>query len=268
MIEDLWMSNSPGINVVGMSINFKGQGMKLRIFSLLLLLICPLIYAQTLSIGITGDNPPFNARIDQRNHFYGFDVELMDEICKRMGVHCNYIAMSLSELFVAVESNRIDVAVDSIIITSNRSEYFLFSNPYLTSRVRFMVRTDSVYKSPDDLKGKNIGLRMHNPYNEFLAKFFKNDIHVQTFVTTPDVIEALSDGKIDAMLVNNISADYWAANNANQFRLLGEPMPFGNGFGIMANKGQAALILKLNAAMQQMEADGFYKNIYSHYFSW
>lgn len=234
----------------------------------LLLLVFPWSYAQTLNIAVSGDNPPFNARIDQHNHFYGFDVELMDGICKRMGVECRYTAMSLSEMFVAVENNMVDLAIDSIIITSSRSQSFLFSQPYLSSRVRFMVRKDSSYQSPDDLKGKVIGMRKSNPFQKFLMQFFKTNVQVQAFNLKSDVIEALSDKTIDAILINNISAEYWAANDANQFRLLGAPIPFGDGFGIMANKDQPDLIAKINVIMQQMENDGFYKSIYTHYFSW
>ena len=235
---------------------------------LLLLLVCTWSYAQTLTIAISGDNPPFNSRIDQHNHFYGFDVELMDEICKRMEADCRYMAMSLSDMFVAIENNVVDLAIDSIIITSSRSQYYLFSQPYLNSQVRFMVRKNSSYQLPDDLKGRIIGMRKSNPFREFLMQFFKTDIKLRTFKLKSDVIEALSDGEIDAILVNNTAAEYWASNDSNHFRLLGKPLPFGNGFGIMANKDQAALISKINTILQQMKKDGFYKSIYTHYFSW
>lgn len=225
-------------------------------------------YAQTVTIGITGSHPPYNSRIDLQNHFSGFDVELMDEICKRMNAHCQYLPMIFSELFTSIDNNKIDLAIDSIIITPEREHQYLFSIPYLTSRVRFVTTLDSSIKTINDIKNKNIAVRSNSPFEILFTKLFNNEEQVTPYNSTPDMINALGNNKVDAILIDNIAAEYWVSNNSQQFKLIGSPLLFGKGFGIMSQYGQKDLMTKINEALQQMQADGTYKKIYSHYFAW
>ncbi|HAU0346274.1 TPA: transporter substrate-binding domain-containing protein [Legionella pneumophila] len=43
--------------------------------------------AQSLTIGIVPYDPPFSMNAD-KNHFFGFDIELMTEICKQIKAQC------------------------------------------------------------------------------------------------------------------------------------------------------------------------------------
>jgi len=238
--------------------------MKLRILFLLLFGIS-VSYAQTLTIGITGSNPPFSSRIDQHNHFYGIDIEIMSEVCRRMSVQCQYAAMRFDDLAPAIDQNKIVLAIDSIIITPDRQEKYLFSQPYLTSRVRFLTNKTSDINSLNDLKGKRIGVRQRAQFNELFIKLNQEKMTVKVYSHMTSVLEGLANDEVDAIVINNISAQYWYANN-DQYKLIGEAIPLGNGFGIMAKLGNQALITKVNHALEQMMADGTYMKIYHFYF--
>ena len=239
--------------------------MRLRILFLLLFGIS-LSYAQTLTIGITGSNPPFSSRIDQHNHFYGFDIEIMDEVCRRMKVQCQYSAMRFDDFALAIDTNKIDLAIDSIIITPEREKKYLFSQSYLTSRVQFLTNKTSYINSLNDMKGKRVGVRQRAQFKQLFIELNKDEMTVKVYSHIGSVLKGLANNEVDAIVINNISAQYWYANN-NQYKLIGDPIPLGNGFGIMAKLGSEALITKVNHALEQIKADGTYMKIYHFYFS-
>ncbi len=51
---------------------------------LILLLLVPACHAKTLLIGTTAQNPPFSSIADQKENFYGFDIDIMGEVCRRI----------------------------------------------------------------------------------------------------------------------------------------------------------------------------------------
>lgn len=239
--------------------------MKFRLL-LLMFITSSFTYAHTLTVGITGDNPPFSSIIDKESHYYGFDMEIMDGICKRLKVHCRYVPMLFSDFFDSINNNQIDLAIDSIIITPEREQKFLFSQPYLTSRVRFVTNQSSSINSPDDIINKRIGVRQRNQFQELFTLLYKNKMKETVYPHMPELLLGLAKKEVDAIIINNISAQYWTANNNNQYKLIGSPIPLGKGFGIMAKLGKNDLINNVNIALQNMESDGTYLKIYSHYF--
>ncbi|GGI78076.1 transporter substrate-binding domain-containing protein [Legionella impletisoli] len=96
--------------------------MKWKIFIVVFLFWILPAYAGSLNVGITGDNPPFCSTADQSHHYYGFDMEIMDQLGKRLNQPINYIVMSFHQLFTAIDNETIDLAIDSIIITPQREK--------------------------------------------------------------------------------------------------------------------------------------------------
>lgn len=240
--------------------------MKKLIF-LLLLLAIPLSEARPLLIGTTTQNPPFNSLADNRNHFYGFDIDIMTEICRRIHQTCTYSPMVFNKLFSALKAEQIDLAVAAIIITQSREEEFLFSLPYLASNAQFMTLNKSAISSAKDLAQKNIGTRIGTPFKDLAEDLYGDKIHIQDVPDVPDLLEGLNNKSLDAVLMDAEAAQNWHANNNKIYKLIGSPIPVGNGYGIMANLYEHKLISEINEALLSMQSDGTYVNIYSRYFT-
>lgn len=224
-------------------------------------------YAQTLTIATTADNPPFSSKADQKNHFYGFDLDLMTEVCKRIKVKCNYTNLGFDNLFAAVNNKQIDLAISSIIITPDRQLKYLFSLPYLASHVQFVSNQHTLIDSPDDIKNKRVGVRRGTPFMKFAQMLYQNQVTVTEYSYIPDLFQALSTNTVDVILIDKDAAQYWYANNSTLYKLIGPPVPFGGGYGIMTKLGGEALIKEVNSALLQMEADGTYLKLYTRYFN-
>lgn len=150
---------------------------RLRIYLCSLLLVIPFYkgYALTLTIGTLSYNPPFEIQVNnssKKNEFYGFEIELIDEICKRINAKCQYKPLLFEQILSEVNSGAIDLGIGSINITPERSERFLFSLPYKASYHQFLVPSNSNIKKIDDLKGKTIGIHLGSPTADYLIGLF------------------------------------------------------------------------------------------------
>lgn len=233
---------------------------------LVLLLAFPLSHARTLLIGTTSQNPPFASMADKKDHFYGFDIDIMGAICQRIKTHCQFTPITFNNLFTELAAGKIDLAIAAIIITDFRQQQFLFSLPYLESNAQFLTRKDSSISKPEDIANKKIGVRLGTPFKKLAHTLYKDQITIVEFSGMSDLLNALNNNTVDIVLTNTAAAKYWFANNSDTYKLIGTEIPTGEGYGIMANPSNSKLIQQINQELVDMEADGTYLQIYTRYF--
>jgi polar amino acid transport system substrate-binding protein len=73
-------------------------------------------YADTLQVGAYPQNPPWEVKKEDGS-FEGFEVDLVNEIGKRIGAEMNIQDYDFQALFAATSSGRIDLAISTITIT-------------------------------------------------------------------------------------------------------------------------------------------------------
>ena len=231
-----------------------------------ILLAATLSQAKTLNIGTPRFNPPFVMATD-KDHYTGFDIDLTAEICRRISLKCLFKPLAYSEIFSALNAHDVDLAVGAIDITQERSQYFLFSLPYLQSYGQYMVRYQSDIHSLNEIPGKTLGVANSSIFVGLLKKDYHNEISVKLYDFHADMLSALQSGDVDILLLDQATAAFWFINSADNYQPLGNPIQVGYGYGIMANKGDDTLITNINKALLAMEADGTYLKIYNTYFS-
>jgi len=222
--------------------------------------------AQTLTITVPEYNPPFVISSGAGGYF-GFDADIMNEICRRLAVQCKYKAVAFSRVFDSVQTGEVDLAIGAITISLSRDKEFLFSLPYLRSFGQYVVKNKSNIKSLKDILGKRVGVADNSVYETMLKKQYDTKTQIITYDFHIQMLDALYNDDIDALLLDRDSADYWAANSDGIYRLLGPRIPYGSGYGILAAKGRDQLISKINKALLAMQSDGTYLRIYSTYFT-
>ncbi|OGV44899.1 MAG: hypothetical protein A3F46_06110 [Legionellales bacterium RIFCSPHIGHO2_12_FULL_42_9] len=230
------------------------------------LLFSSFLFAGPLVVGTTSYYPPFEMVANNKNALTGFDIDLMKEICTRINRSCSFKVYLFDELFPELMNNKIDASIAGITITTARSDQFLFSLPYLASSGQFIVPTASKSKNLNDLNGKRIGVEHRSLFKELASKTLNAATTVVEYKTQPDLLQGLGNNEVDAALLDTATAEYWVANNSNLFKLIGNNIDVGLGYGIMANKTNFALINSINNALLSMENDGTYLRLYNLYF--
>ena len=110
-----------------------------------------------LNVGSYPNNPPFEFKAESGN-FEGFEVDIVTEAAKRIGMTVNIEGYDFQPLFAATSSGRIDVAISSITITPERLGSQSFTQPYYDSDMGIAAKTDGAVKGLADLKGKIVGV--------------------------------------------------------------------------------------------------------------
>lgn len=222
-------------------------------------------YANPFTIGILKFAPPFSS-VDTNNHYFGFSVDLMNEICKRINEPCVYKATDFETQLNDLQTGTIDVTFLASPIPPDVSEQYQFSMPYITSNGQFVSLKNSNINSIDDVKNKKIGVMQATllQYNVLPQYTSQENIKVYPKITT--LILALNNRDIDAALLNENVAKYLLNNTLKGFQLVGKPITLGNGYGIIALKKNAAIIDKINKALLAIETDGTYLTLYQKYF--
>lgn len=94
----------------------------------------------------------------REKNLYGFTSELLTIVGERGGFDVQLIDVGPNLLQTALDNGRFDAIVSSMTPNVIREENYLFSNPYYLYGPVLIVRNDSVINSPEDLKGKIIGI--------------------------------------------------------------------------------------------------------------
>ena len=242
-----------------------------RKVAIIVLLLLPFIKAYALVIGTTANYPPLASLADKNNHFFGFEIDIMQAVCQRIKVSCEFKSVIVNTIPEQLLSRKIDLAIAAIIIPPAPVSGYIFSVPYLTSNTQFITEKESTIDTPDEIKNKRVGVRKGVLYGgsylkNFVLKLYNNQVRVFEYPTMNDLMAALNNNIVDVAFINAVAADYWYVNGNDLYKLVGSKIPFGNGYGIMANAGQEQLIDAINHALRTMLADGSYLTIYSRYF--
>jgi len=229
----------------------------------LFILIFPMqhLYAASLIIGTLAFSPPFEVQ-SSNGEFFGFEIRLMQEICARIKYQCVFKAVDFQDIAPMIDTGALDVGIASIIITPEKQKEYLFSIPYKSSDLQYLIKADSNFKTWQELHGKAIGTYNDSQAFIFVKKQFNNNVQVKTYRHTIDIIDALNKQAVSAIVISAGQAMYWAANSNTAFKLLGERYLVGEGYGIVAKLGRDDIMNQINTALLAMEADGTYLKIY------
>ena len=112
---------------------------------------------QAIKVGANIGNVPWQFQ-NEKGEFVGFEIDLMNEVGKRLSRKVEFVNIPFQGLFAAVQSGQIDAAVSSITITKKRLESVSFAQPYYDSDQSLTVTKASGIKDLAGMKGKIVGV--------------------------------------------------------------------------------------------------------------
>ncbi len=219
-----------------------------------------------LVMGCSADFPPFESYGDDAQTIEGFDVDMMEEICSRLGLELEIVDMNFDSVVTAVQTGKIDVGVSGITITEERQENVNFSDSYYTAAQSILVPQDSEITGYQLLVDGDytVGVQLGTT-GDIMASELLGD-RVNQYEKFSDALAALLAGKIDCMVLDTGVADAFAA--ANDLVVLDEN--FGTEddieyYGIAVAKENTELLDEINAALADMKEEGFFDELNAKY---
>jgi lysine/arginine/ornithine transport system substrate-binding protein len=223
-----------------------------------------------LRLGIDPSYPPMDAKMPD-GHVAGFDVDLADEICRRIAMHCEWVEMEFSGMIPALRARKIDAIVSSMAITEKRMQQIAFSTKLFQFKSRLIARTGApLTVSADGLRGKRIGVQSGTQFETYAQKNWQaGGAEIVAYQSQEGVFDDLMSGRLDAALLGSVEADngFLKTPKGRGFGFVGGPLEMGDhGTGIGLRKDDVALKDTIDHAINGMRSDGTYQKIARKYF--
>ena len=224
----------------------------------------------TVIFGTTGDYRPLSFCEPETGEYWGFGIEMAQEIADRLGVGWEFVKTSWPTLTadVLAEPQRFDLAIGGITITDARRETMLMSDGYLANGKTILCRVsdEDRFQSLEDIDQPEVRV-MVNPggLNE---KFANENLTHATIIVHPkneEIPTLIAEGVADIMITEITEAPYYVQTDSRLAApLLDKPFTHGE-IGVLMQKGQDDLLEMVNNYISQMKADGTLRRLHQKY---
>ncbi len=210
--------------------------------------------------------PPYEMVADNGS-FEGIDVEIAQKIADKLGLELVVDDMGFDAALQAAQQGKSDMVMAGVTVSDERKAVMDFSDSYANGVQVVIVKNGSAIKTIDDLKGKMIGTQKGTTGYIYCSDTEKNDGFGEDHVTAYDdgasAIQALVNGQVDAVVIDNAPAKEYVKANAGLTILSTEYK--NEDYAIGVKKGNTALLTAVNAALKELIADGTVKSIVDKY---
>jgi polar amino acid transport system substrate-binding protein len=213
-------------------------------------------------IATEGQFSPFN--YFQGARLSGFEIEVAEQVAKRMGVQVEWKALSFDALLAGLRQDRWDLVIASHGITEERSKAVSFTEPHYCSG-GVVVSTDPAIRTARDLSGRVVAVQTGSTYLDNVKKLVSAK-EVKNFPQDTDARSALIAHRVDAWVTDRFVAKLIAESNPSLGLKLGDFI-FVERIAAAAGKGNSALVQAYNGALADLMRDGTYAAISKKYFN-
>lgn len=227
-------------------------------------------FATTINMGTNASFPPYEF-IGENGEVEGIDVDIAKAICDKLGYTLNVVDMEFDSLIPSLQSGKIDVAMAGMTVTEERATLVNFSDSYATGIQSVIVKNDSPITSVDDLfvEGNNydIGVQLSTTGDIYSTGDLEDAglAKIHRFPTGNEATQALVNGKIDAVIIDNEPAKAYVAS-LKGLKVLDTEYTIEN-YAAAINKDNAEFLAEFNGALKALIEDGTVKTIVEKYIS-
>jgi polar amino acid transport system substrate-binding protein len=217
---------------------------------------------------------PPQSRRNPQGEFEGFDIDVTEEIAKRLGLDgVEYVTPPFDAIIAGSWGGRWDLSVGSVTITTERQKVLHFTPPYYFTPASIAVHQDNtdIQDVETDLDGKTIGVCVGCSYEIYLKKkspvvgeapeFVIDDAQIKTYDTDTTAIQdlAIGDGvRLDAVM-SALPTLESSIDNETPIKIVGEPLfyePLAVAIDKDSPEDPQAFVEEVSAIIEEMHADG------------
>lgn len=218
--------------------------------------------AGKLVVATSADFRPYEFK-DNNGNYVGIDIEIMQAIADLWNVKLEVSDMKFDAVITAVATGKADVGASGLTITEERLESVNFTDTYTQATQVIIVKEDSDIKTLDDLAGKKVGVQLGTTGDSYASDDDAIKDGVERFNTGIDAVLALTQGKIDAVLIDNEPAKAFVKQNEG-LKIIDEKYT-DEFYAFATAKEDKDLINALNEALAVLDANGKLDEIVNKY---
>ena len=219
------------------------------------------VEAGKLTMATNATFPPYEMTTDAGT-IEGIDVDTAQAIAEKLGLELQIDDMDFDAALLSVQQGKADIAMAGITVTDERMAVMSFSDSYATGIQSVIVPEGSDIASVDDLAGKKIGTQRGTTGYLYCSDDFGEDA-VVAYDSGLTAVQALNNGQVDAVVIDNEPAKAYVESNPG-LKIL-DTSYAEEDYAIGMNKSNTALLEAVNAALEELKADGTLQAIVDKY---
>ena len=221
----------------------------------------------TFTVGFDQDFPPMGF-VGDDGEYTGFDLELAQEVAKRLGLEYKAQPIAWDSKDMELESGNIDCIWNGFTMTGREDDY-TWTEPYMANQQVFVVANDSDINSQADLAGKIVEVQADSSAEAALKEAPELTATFKELLTTADYNTAFMDleqGAVDAIAMDVIVAGYQIQQRNADFKILDDSLSEEE-YGVGFKKGNTELRDKVQSTLEEMAEDGTLQEVSEKWFS-
>lgn len=200
--------------------------------------------------------------------FEGIDVEIASAIADKLGLELQIDDMEFDSALLAVQNNTADVMLAGLSYSEERDEVVDFTDSYATG-VQVVIVKDGSDVTMDNLGEKMIGTQRGTTGYIYASDTPENggygEDHVLAYDNGATAVQALMNGQIDAVIIDEAPAKEFVAANEGLTILPGNWVE--EQYCAAVDEGNTALQNAINTALNELMDDGTVDEIIAKYIS-
>lgn len=214
-----------------------------------------------LVMATNAEFPPYE--FHEGDKIVGIDVEICQAIADELGKELVIEDMAFDSVITSVYTGKADLGAAGLTITEDRLKNINFSDPYATAAQVIIIKEDSDIASPDDLVGKTIGVQLGTTGDIYAEDI--EDATLERYNKGFEAVQALLQGKIDAVIIDNEPAKVYVSQNEG-LKIVDEAFTYEE-YAIAIAKDNTKLLNDVNAAIKKLKDSGKLDEIVAKYIS-
>ena len=220
----------------------------------------------TITFATNAEFPPFEFITSNGvlGEFDGIDMAMAKMIAEDNGMEAKMENMEFDSLLIALQNGQIDAVIAGMTVTDERKETVDFTNSYYEAVQYVILPADSEIATADDLKDKAIGVQLGTT-GDFIAEELTSN--VSQYNKAVDAVNDLVNGRVDLVIIDKNPALVFENKFEGQVVAV-DGAQFGfepEEYAIALPKGDTALADQINAAIDELKADGTFDELVKTY---
>ncbi len=220
-------------------------------------------------IGSSND-APFSYKDVKTGKLEGVDIEILREICSRLGIpDIQMKVIDFSNLLVELNNNSIDMVVDAMYVKNERLQIAAFTDKWYQEGEAVVVPADSKIASKEDLKGKTVGAQPGTTFYETAQKWLEDGKigKLEAYDSQATLMTAVNMGKVEAVVTDGIVAGYTLSSDSSlKLKLLSPYEAEASGqIGAAVRFKDKDFLSEVNKVLNEMKEDGTLMKILEKY---
>ena len=204
--------------------------------------------------------PPYEMVADDGS-FEGIDVEVAGKIAEKLGLELVVDDMDFDAALLAAQNGKSDIVMAGVTVNEERQAVMDFSDSYAKG-VQVVIVKEGSNVTLDNMGDGMIGTQRGTTGFIYCSDDYGDD-HVTSYDDGATAVQALMNGQVDCVVIDNAPAQEYV--KANEGLTILDTEYANEDYAIGMKKGNAELLAAVNGALKELQEDGTLQSIIDKY---